>query len=605
MLKKAFLLASLLSVATIGSAQTTFLQLRTENYHTLDRLETMSGRLSDELCLQSKGESRRSAIKFLINTPTTYFDSVWEYQRVNKRGGYKPNELGRRLSDIDNYNIEQMISESGEWTPSENGAKPSKHPILKSLYATQYNLGYIKTENFFMVVNPVFNGTVTRQNNTPAFDPIAKAAVPENLFYSSRGVEVRGWIAKKVGFYTMFTDNQERLPYHVQYNANKYYEAVPGADYFKKPTSTFGTYDYLQASGYVNFDAVKNHLNVTLGHGKHFIGDGISSLFLTDNSSNMPYLKLRARIWKLNYDVLYLELTPQYVKAKDRSIGHKYSTMHYLTANVTPWLNLGLFEAQVFNRPNRFEFSYMNPIILTTAISRYNGAGDKSLIGLSGKAVIAHHVQLYGQFVLNEFRIGELVSSRKWYGNKWGVLLGAKYFNAFEIDNLDLQGEMEAVRPYTYSAQDTIANYTNYNQPLADPLGSGFVKATGVIKYQPLRKLFLMARATVYMRGNDTGSMNLGNDIFKPYTSVPPQYQYGVQMINGPKSMCRMLNVSASYQVRPNVFVDLGGVYRKYANEAGAYPHSNTAGVFYNEAVTSYIYFGVRINAQRRDYDFF
>lgn len=603
MFKKSLFSLALVLSGISGYSQTTFLPMGTENYHTLDRLETLRGRLCDSMFIADQPISRRKAIAFISANPTTYFDSVWQFGPNRKDGGIKSNEFGRRTSEIDEYNIANMISESGEWAADENGARRSKHSLLRTFYKTDYNFAYVKTPDFFLVINPVVNLTGLRQTNNPAIDPATDATIPANAYLNSHGAEARGWISKKIGFYTMFTDNQERFPYPVYEYATKKYAAVPGADYFKRPTSPFGTFDYFQAQGYINFDIIKNSLNTTAGFGKHFIGDGITSLFLTDNSSNMPYLQIRARIWKLNYEILYLELTPQHVQMKDQTIGHKYSTMHYLSWDALRWLNLSFFEAQVFSRPDRYEFSYMNPIIFTTAISRYNGAGDKSLLGFSAKAVALNHLQFYGQLVLNEFRVGELTGGRGWYGNKWGVQMGAKYFDAFNITNLDLQGELDAVRPYTYSAQDTIANYTNYNQPLADPLGSGFVKTIGQVKYQPMKNLYLTARATYYVRGTDTLNANYGNDIFKAYPTA--KSQYGVNMINGPKATCQMLSLNASYQFRPNMFVDLGGVYRNYKSAAGVYPVYSTDGPTFSDLTTTYIYLGLRINAQFRAYDIF
>ncbi len=475
--------------------------------------------------------------------------------------------------------------------------------IFNTFYKTQYNLGYIKKPDFFVAVNPVLSGVVVAQKNTPGFDPITKAAIPNVVYANSQGAEVRGWVAKKIGFYTMVTDNQEKYPYHVNNWARKKLEAVPGADYFKRPVSQFGSYDYLQVRGYVNADLVKNHVNATFGFDKHFFGDGFTSLFMTDNSSSMPFMRLQTRIWKLNYECLYLELTPQYVKSADHVNKHKYSTVRYLNMNVARWLNLGIFEAQVFGRQGGYEISYLNPIILSTAMSRYNGAGDKSIIGLDAKVIFARHFQLYGQILLNEFRIKELTGGNGWYGNKWGLQAGGKYFNAFGLKNVDLQGEVDVVRPYTYSAQDTFANYTNYNQPLADPLGSGFIKTIGQIYFQPIKNLTVTGRATYYMRGNDVDSFNYGNNIFKAYPTASTKY--GVGMINGPKSTCQILSLNISYQVFRNMFVDIGGVKRDFVSVAGKYPISSTTGVVGGVQGTTYFYFGLRMNAPRRMYDFF
>ena len=597
MLKKACLLSALVFTYQFSNAQTTFLQIGSEDNHVLDRLETRSGRLSDTLCTGDKPESRRNAVYFLESlVPSKTGDT----------------QATKNISKIDWYNIEQMISESGEWTAGENGAIKSKHSWFNTFYTRQYDFAYVKTKDFFVVVNPVLSGIGMYQQNTPQ-----PAGVSHKLTTNSQGAELRGWIGKKVGFYTSVVDNQEQYPYFLYTNVSKTsnnngpngpYQFVPGADYFLQPGIATGAtvrYDYLQASGYVNFDAVKNHLNVSFGSGKHFLGDGISSLFLTDNSSNMPFLQLQTRIWHINYECLYLELTPQYDKnLGDGLVAHKYSTIHYLTWNTFKWLNLGFFEAEVFDRPNSYELSYLNPIIFSTAVNRFNGEGDKSILGMSAKAIVAKHLQFYGQLMFNEFRAKELFSSNGWYGNKWGIQAGGKYFDAFTLKNFDLQGEIDAVRPYTYSAKDTLANYTNYNQPLADPLGSGFIRVVGVARYQPVQNLYLTLKGTYYIQGIDTGGVNYGNNIFNPYVTAPDQY--GVKMIHGPESHCEMININISYQLRRNLFIDLGDTYRKYANNAGIYRNDySTTGPVYGPLTTNYFYIGLRLNASRRDYDLF
>ena len=592
MLKKGYLLAILLSAVHICIAQTTFIPIGSDDHLLLDRLETRTGRLCDSLAMGDKPESRRNAVHYL--------ETLKSRNTADSEADIPVTPPIKGISKIDQYNMDQMISENGEWAGNENGAIDSKHSWFNTFYKKQYDFVYVKTNDFFMVINPVLSGIAMEQHNTPS----QSSSISNRVLSNSHGAEMRLWLSKKLSFYTFFTDNQEQYPYFVYNQVTSTHQAVPGADYFLKPTEKNGYYDYMQASGYINFDAVKNHLNITFGSGKHFIGDGISSLFLTDYSSNMPFLQLQARIWKFNYECLYMELTPQYDKNQsDALLAHKYTTMHYLTWNATRWLNLGFFEAEVFDRPNSYELSYLNPIIVSTAINRFNGEGDKSILGFSGKAIVAKHLQFYGQFMLNEFRYSEFFGNKGWYGNKWGAQLGGKYFDAFGIKNLDLQGELDVVRPYTYTAKDSLANYTNYNQPLADPLGSGFIKTIGVARYQPLKNLTITAKATYYIQGVDTGGANFGNNIFNPYVTYA--HEYGVSMINGPKAHCEILNLNLSYQLRRNLFFDLGGTYRKYANNAGIYNNDYTTTGPANALTTNYVYFGIRLNAVRRDYDQF
>ncbi|MDR3680335.1 MAG: hypothetical protein P4L41_10255 [Flavipsychrobacter sp.] len=573
------LITVLLVMGISSMAQTTYLPLSDEDYHMLDRLETRSGRFSDTLCLTTKPESRKRVVQFLQNlssVPGTY-------------------------SAVDSVNMARMVSKNGEWTPDGNGADDSKQAWFNTFYKKQDDFIYVKTDNFFLVVNPVLGGQGMVQNANITGTTIGK----NPLLYNTHGFEWRGWICKKIGFYTYFTDNQETPPTFVNnYVVGKPQQAVPGADYYlisnKSPS-----YDYFLASGYFDFAIIKDHMNMTFGTGKHFIGDGIYSLELSDMSANTPFLQLTTRIWKINYQNLYMQLTPQYDRfVLDSQLPHKYATMHYLSYNATNWLNVGFFESTIFATPNTFQISYLNPIILYKTVEQFNGNPDKELIGFNYKAIVARHLQFYGQFILNEFKASHFFSNGGWYDNKWGLQLGAKYFDAFTVKNLDLQAELNMVRPYTYEAQhDTIANYTNYNQPLADPLGSGFIQFTGVANYQPIKNLYLTVKGMYYVQGTDTGSANYGNDIFKSFNNATTTK--GVGMINGPKSIGTIINLNLSYELRRNMFIDLGASYRTYSSSAGVYPSYSTTGYALSANATTYMYIGIRLNAPRRNYDFF
>ena len=586
MQKKAYLIAALFFLTINSFAQTTYLPLGSDDYLLLDRLETRSGRFCDSLCLSDKAESRKNAVNFLESKTVPLVDSF----------------DSAHYSRIDLYNLRQMISENGEWAPDEHGEIASKHPWFHTFYKNQYNFIYVKTKDLYLVINPVLNVMATSEHD----NPVVKGA-PTSLLYNSHDFELRAWIGKKIGIYTAVNDNQERMPsYLYNYSVKNNNEiAVPGAGYFLLPANRSGNFDYLQATGYIDFAAIKDHLNVTFGNGKHFIGDGISSLFLSDFSSNTPYLQLRARLWKLNYECLYLELTQQYNKlAGDGLYNHKYATMHFITYNAARWLNLGFFEGVVFDRNNSYELSYLNPVALTIASNGFNGEGDKSIIGFSAKVIAAKHFQFYGQLMLNEFDSKQFFGHPSWYGNKYGLQGGVKYFDALGIKNFDLQAEVDMVRPYTYTAKDTLANYTNYNQPLADPLGAGFIKFIGIARLQPVKNLTLTLKVMVYSQGLDTGSKNYGNNIFEPYVTAPNgQNTYGVSMINGPKAHCEVVNFNISYQLRRNMFLDFGTITRNYSGPS--YTGYSTAGPTTGNLATNAVYFGLRINAARRDYSFY
>jgi hypothetical protein len=556
-LKRAFT-GILFIISQYVSAQTTYLQLGSEDYHILDRLETRSGRLSPDLYLGNKPVQRKGLVKFLLG------------QR----------DSGTGFSKIDQYNIDHAISVSSEWAIDED-AIDSKYPWFKTFYKKQPDLVRVNNEDFFFSANPVLTAQVLNENNNPN----------NPLFTSNRGLEVRGLIVKKLGFYTFFTDNQEETPAFVS-NWVDSNNAVPGADFYTKRN---GKYDYLLARGYFDFALLKNHLNVTFGYDKHFLGNGMRSMFLSDFSAAAPFLRLNTRIWKFNYTNLYMELTPQFSKnyvGPDPRLPRKYATMHHLSINATRWLNVGLFEGIMFARKDRYEFGYMIPIILYRQIERAMGSPDNALLGFDFKAIAAKHLQFYGQVLLDEFTSKELIAGNGYWANKFAIQVGAKYFDAFTVKNLDLQGEINLARPFTY-ARDSVANYTHYNQPLAHPLGASFAEILGQIKYQPVKNLFLSVKGMYYTKGQDTGNVSFGGNLFKSYNLRTQNY--GVELINGVKTQCALMNFTASYELKENLFIDLGATHRVFDYLDNTIP----------AASTTYFSGGVRLNFTKRDYDFY
>ncbi len=537
-------------MACAAKAQSTYLPINGVDYNVLDKLETRSGKLDSNLFLGDKPSSRKDAINFLVE------------QRKNARYN--------ELSKIDLHNIRRMESISGEWMPDGDGAIDSKQPIFRTFYKKQPDFVHVNTDDFFLAVNPIIGIEGFYEKDNPS----------KPLYINSRGLELRGRITNKLGFYTWFTDNQEKPVSYVANWANDR-QALPGADYYQAPAAN--KYDYILAGGYVDFAAVKDHINVTFGYDKHFIGDGVRSLIISDFATSSPFLRITSRIGKFRYQNLFLELTSPYSRTGDRILPRKYAAIHHLGVNATRWLNVGLFEATMFTTRD-FDIGYLNPIIFYRSAEFAAGSNTNVNVGLNFKAIALKHLQFYGQFLLNETKGGE--------GNRFGLQLGGKYFDAAGIKNLDLQGELNIVRPYTYAYHDTSGSYSQYNQPLAHPLGANFAELIGIIRYQPMRDLYATIKGMYYIQGVDTGVANYGSDIFKSTENQSPELG---GFINGPKGNCALVNLNLSYELRTNLFIDLGTTYRKYV-------YANN---FLPGTTSTIVYGGLRLNFIRRGYDMF
>lgn len=560
--RKLLLWTSLSLVSVVARAQSTYLPLGAEEYHLLDRLETLSGEVSNDFFSTLKPIPRKGAVDFL--------------KKQRQEGLYRSGNL----SNTDFYNMERALSISGEWsdTPDgDDGALPSRRPILKYFYEKQPDLVHVNTGDFFLVVNPVIYIEGIKEKDQDGLK-----------YINTRGAEIRGRIFNHVGFYTMLADNQEKAVSYIA-NLERAHSAFPGTDYYRN-TSPNG-YDIFMARGYFDIGAFNDKLNITFGYDKNFSGDGLRSLFVSDFGAPATFLRLRTKIWKLTYENLYMELMQDYVRGTDRVLPHKYASMHQLSINATPWLNVGIFESTLYAKGDRFGVEYLIPVIFYNTAARALGADQKTSLGINFKALALRHLQVYGQGYFDQLKLGE-IGKGSW-SNQFGAQLGVKYFNAFNLSNLDLQGEANIVRPFTYAGNDGVSNYTHYNQPLAHPYGAGFAEFIGVVRYQPLNKLYLTAKGIYSMRGVDSsGTVNYGNDIFKSYDSRTELAKYG--LTPGEKVNGIYLNFNAAFELRPNIFLEAGATHLRRKYESGVQLPSAT-----------FFYGGLRWNISRKENDYY
>lgn len=490
-----------------------------------------------------------------------------------------PDSSAYALSKVDQYNLNSTLINNVEWLSGNKDIALSKKPFLNTFYKQQANFYEVDVPDFFLAVNPVIQQIQGVESGNK-----------ERIFLNSKGITLRGMIAGKLGFSAYLTDNQERGPGYFQQKVTASgFPAVPGVGYYKDFKVT--GFDYFDNRASIYFNTWK-YFNFQFGYDKNFIGDGYRSLFLSDNSAPYLFLKFNMRIWKINYETIYMELVNQH-QLGDYLYPQKYGVVHHLSVNAAPWLNVGLFENVMFSRANHFDFTYLNPVIFLIASQQENGSPDKSTDGLDFKANIAHHVQLYGQLLFNEFVLSQVLHySNGWWANKQGLQLGVKYIDAFKVKNLDLQLEGNIVRPFTYSHNDTVSNYSNYNQPMADPLGANFDEAIGILHYQPLNKLTLEAKLIYYRQGLDSAGENFGSNIFLNYDTRPRDYAFKVG--SGILAQCLNANFSASYEVKQDLFIDLSLQYRTYKVAADASMNNNS----------TMFSAGIRWNALKRVYDY-
>ena len=233
----------------------------------------------------------------------------------------------------------------------------------------------------------------------------------------------------------------------------------------------------------------------------------------------------------------------------------KYMANHYLSWNVSKRFNLGLFESVLWTNSNDrgFDINYLNPIIFYRAIEFATGAeAGNAVVGASAKYKINDNVNIYSQFVLDEFSLNDIKGGNKSWKNKFGYQIGAKYFNAFKVKNLMLQFEYNRVRPYTYSHNSVVLNFGHNNQSMAHLWGANFSEAIIIGRYH-YKRWFADAKFVFGKRGldfsNETNAIAYGGDIYTSENQRPADS--GITVGQGNKTNVFHAELQSGYLLNP------------------------------------------------------
>ncbi|MBX9807182.1 MAG: capsule assembly Wzi family protein, partial [Flavobacteriaceae bacterium] len=333
------------------------------------------------------------------------------------------------------------------------------------------NLVQIQGEDYWFVINPILDlqvGTATGNKHV-------------NTFINTRAINFSGGLGSQLNFTTTIYESQGRFAdYYNRYAisikpAGGNPAIIPGIGIAKDfKTDAF---DIPSADANLTFTPAK-FIDLQLGYGRNFIGDGYRSILEGDAASPYPYFKINTNFWKIKYTNTYMwlkDVRPEVTL--ERTYATKYMANHYLSLNVSNRWNLGLFESVIWTDTNNrgFDMHFVNPIIFYRSVEFESSARTgNAVLGLTSKYKWNNQLNFYGQFLLDEFSLSEVKNESNSWKNKFAYQLGVKYFNAFKVDNLLLQLEFDHVRPYVYSHSEPITNYGHNNQSMGHPWGGNF-----------------------------------------------------------------------------------------------------------------------------------
>jgi hypothetical protein len=416
----------------------------------------------------------------------------------------------------------------------------------KKIWNIVFNRNLVKQKLgvFSFTIDPILHFELGRDND-----------FSDNSWINTRGVLIRASIGNNFAISTSFAENQAVFnDYRSGQIARISQRVIPGQGIAKKYKDKPNGFDYYFSEAYVSYSP-STFFNFQLGTGKNFFGDGYRSLLLSDNSFSYPYFKITTDVWNIKY----VNLWTQFQHLRDRMpdvVAHtkKWGAFQYLSWNATKWLNVSLFEAVIWKDRDTlghrgFDVQYANPVIYLRPTEWSLGSPDNMLVGASGKITLFKNTALYGQIVLDEFKLNELKEGNGWYANKWGIQAGLKTFDLFRVKRLDFQTELNVVRPFMYSHTDPVTNYAHFNQPLAHPLGSNFAESVTFLRYG-YRRISVELQFMFAKHGADTANLNYGNDMFLPYSTYAQPY--GNTFFQSEEVNLKIIRATAHYLVNPN-----------------------------------------------------
>lgn len=456
----------------------------------------------------------------------------------------------------------------------------------------------IQGEQYWFTMNPIFDFRLGKDFSSKTVN---------STFVNTRGIQIQGGLGEQLNFSTSIFESQGRFADYYNAYANSIRPSggnpaiIPGIGIAKEFKTD--AYDFPSAEANLTYTPSKM-INLQLGYGRNFVGDGYRSLLTSDAASPYPFFKINTTFWKIKYTNTYMWLKDvRDTMTVDGTYATKYMANHYLSWNASKRLNIGLFESVIWTNTNNrgFDMNFVNPIIFyrTVEFASSSRSGNATL-GLTSKYKWNSKVNLYGQFLLDEFSLGEMKGGNQSWKNKFGYQLGAKYYDAFKIKNLMLQAEYNHVRPYVYSHSRSITNYAHNNQSVGHLWGANFREFVAIGRYYKGR-WFADAKLVYGIKGFDYASSgantNYGGDIYREY-DVDRYADTGVKVGQGNKTTIMIADLQAGYVVNPTMNLKVFGnlIYRNFD------PLADTATTF--KSNTTWFSIGLRSDLFNWYYDF-
>lgn len=351
-------------------------------------------------------------------------------------------------SDLQKIEIEPWFSTDSEFYLESLSRRKAIGTLLERKFFHEH-LFVVEKDNFQLTLDPLFDFTFGQELDS------------ENdfLYKNMRGFLLRASIDEKVSIQSSFRENQARFG---SYITEEIFQSQDALGQGKVRELDNGGFDFSMASAYVSYSPSQK-VNLQIGHGKHFIGNGIQSHFLSDRPYNYPYLRVNTT-WldgALKYTNLYTSMQELKRMPYAEREGLQYRKMGnfiFLDLALGKDFYLGFFEGRLWetvdtiNGENVLPATAYIPVIgVNTLIEGLGNKKSNGSIGLNLRYDMSRMLQLYAQGAVHA-------------EDNYSAQLGVKLVPA---RNLILQLEYNHRSMDTTYVENSLISYSHYSRNLA------------------------------------------------------------------------------------------------------------------------------------------
>jgi hypothetical protein len=269
------------------------------------------------------------------------------------------------------------------------------------------------------------------------------------------------------------------------------------------------------------------------------------SPILSSNVQSFAFFRASKTFKKIRAQSIMGSLTP--FSNGETSI-NKYIAAHRFEFDLNQDLTFS-FSEMVLYANRDVELGYLLPINLFWSEEHSLGNLDNVLMSFDALWRVRPRLSLYGTFFWDELAWFQLFNP--WWGNKFVFQTGL-YWIPFTDPRLpDFRIEFSASRPWVYTHQDSLLNYTSAEHGLGFPMGPNSQLLYVEMNMWPSSKMFLSLNMSYLKKGTD-----LGSSVNDNYTWRDTDLDENTPMLLGKINESILVGVDLNYRLTQLIYIN-------------------------------------------------